>query len=271
MLFVSVIVSMEINRRYYFQIDLHICSSHNNEFWSDWKIFTSPDLWCPSACLPSPGALPPGWAVLQPRPIFFTEWRLEHTAAWVWAAWAFADLSRWPHCFMWLERSHGMQSLVFCQAHTMVKLFTSNLKLPIKTLVRVPFLYTLLYNLSHELLHHTLSHLNLHLHCMERNELSNRGKNLRKMMEAATGDNHICNSKNIPTVRVTIDRSKKCLTAGQADPKLENQSRSYINCVVEQCRIISTVILYESSPKWICNSQSVLPKEPKGRSKWWVL
>lgn len=162
---------------------------------------------------------------------------------------SFADLSRWPHCFMWLERSHGMQSLVFCQAHTMVKLFTSNLKLPLKTLVRVPFLYTLLYNLSHELLHHTLSHLNLHLHCMERNELSNRGKHLRKMMEAATGDNHICNSKNIPTVRVTIDRSKKCLTAGQADPKLENQSRSYINCVVEQCRIISTVILYESSPK----------------------
>lgn len=62
--------------------------------------------------------------------IFFTEWRLERTLqpeTWM-AACSFTDLSRWPHCFMWLERSHGMQILVFCQAHTMVKLLTTAIK-----------------------------------------------------------------------------------------------------------------------------------------------
>lgn len=57
---------------------------------------------------------------------------------------------------------------------------------------------------------------------MERYELSNRGKNLRKMLEAATGHVYICNSKNIPTVRVMTETKDADLVASLLDRLIQN-------------------------------------------------
>lgn len=148
----------------------------------------------------------------------------------------------------------------------------SSSQLPSKTMVTVPSLHTLLYKLPHELLHHTLTESPWLASSLygEKWAFQYREKYLRKMLEAATAHIYICSSKNIPTVRIINDRSKRCrsfcITAGQADPELENQSRSYMNCVAEQCGIISSDITWRLTGVNLQPSKH--PPKRTQRTKW---